>query len=286
MDRVSIRGVVEMSRTLFIGDSHTMGYHSDLNKYGAGSFSQWNDNNYAEIYSELNDKPVIIYALSGASNRLYTDWLKSMFEKYNDIDEVFISLAAFNRFIIAFDDLNNEECIDVDWFQHKLENSTDTIHRYMDAIVRDDVMQLLNKSTYKDYDNYPGVEFSADKGLISPDLRKHTFMQVKLFFDLNTFTEKKEFLNSIYTWDNICADNGATLNLFNFTDRVKFPTKFDYYGKLKNTKIATKTVESYMRQLGIDHLNFLIEDKEHYNKEYHTLVAKNYIPWLKKLKNY
>ena len=97
-----------MSRTLFIGDSHTMGYHSDLNKYGAGSFSQWNDNNYAEIYSELNDKPVIIYALSGASNRLYTDWLKSMFEKYDDIDEVFISLAAFNRFIIAFDDLNNE----------------------------------------------------------------------------------------------------------------------------------------------------------------------------------
>lgn len=275
-----------MSRTLFIGDSHTMGYQSVPNSKGLGSFSQWNDNNYAEIYSELNNKPVVVYALSGATNRLYTDWLKSMFETYTDIDEVFICMAAFNRFVIAADDLSNEEAIPVDWFQYKLDNSTDMIHRYMDGVVKDNTLQLLNKSIYSDYDKFPGIEFSSEDGLIKPDIRKHSYMQVKLFFELNTFLEKREFLQSVYAWDNICADNNAKLHLFNFTDRLKFPTKFDYYGKLKNTKVAGKTVESYLRQTGIDHKNFFIEDNEHYNKDYHDLVAKHYIPWLKQQKNY
>ena len=275
-----------MGRTLFIGDSHTMGYKSAASGSGLGSFSQWNDNNYAEIYSELTGKPVVIYALSGATNRLYTDWLKTMFDMYDDIDEVFICLASFNRFIIAHDDITKEECIPTDFFTYKLDNSSDNIHRYMDGIVRDNVMQLLNKSVYDDYDKYPGVEFSVEDGLISPDLRKHTYMQVKLFFELNTFVEKREFLNSVYTWDNLCADHGANLHLFNFTERLKFPTQFDYYGKLKNTKIATKTVEAYTKQMGFDHSKYLIEDKEHYNKDYHDLVAKHYIPWLQSLKKF
>lgn len=275
-----------MGRTLFIGDSHTMGYKSAASGSGLGSFSQWNDNNYAEIYSELTGKPVVIYALSGATNRMYTDWLKTMFDMYDDIDEVFICLASFNRFIIAHDDISKEECIPTDFFTYKLDNSTDNIHRYMDGIVRDNIMQLLNKSVYDDYDKYPGVEFSVENGLISPDLRKHTYMQVKLFFELNTFVEKREFLNSVYTWDNLCADKGADLHLFNFTERLKFPTQFDYYGKLKNTRIATKTVEAYTKQLGFDHNKYLIEDKEHYNKDYHDLVAKHYIPWLQSLKKF
>jgi len=273
-------------RTLFIGDSHTMGYKSVPDKNGLGSFTQWNDNNYAEIYSEYNKKPVVIYALSGATNRLYTDWLKSMFEKYDDIDDVFICLSSFNRFIIAIDDLTNEETLPIDWFQYKLDNSTDTVHRYMDGIVRDKTMQLLNKSTFADYDNFPGIEFSGEDGLITPDIRKHTYMQVKLFFELNTYLEKREFLNSVYTWDNICKDHGAQLHLFNFTNRLKFPSDLSYYGKLKNTKVATKTVETFLSGLGINHKDYLIEDKEHYNTEYHELVAKNYIPWLKTLKNY
>jgi hypothetical protein len=275
-----------MGRTLFIGDSHTMGYKSVPNSKGIGSFTQWNDNNYAEIYQGITGKPIVIYALSGASNRIYTDWLRTMFDMYDDIDEVFICLASFNRFIIAHDDITKEECIPSDFFTFKLDNSTESIHRYMDGIVRDDVMQLLNKSIYSDYDKYPGVEFSSEDGLITPDIRKHSYMQVKLFFELNTYIEKRDFLNCIYTWDNICADHGANLHLFNFTNRLKFPSTFDYYGKLKNTRIANKTVETYLKQMGIDHSQYLIEDREHYNKQYHEFVAKNYIPWLQTLKKF
>jgi hypothetical protein len=271
---------VVKNRVLFIGDSHTMGYKSVLGKSGVGSFSQWNENNYAHIYGELENRPTVIYAMSGATNRLYTDWLKSMFETYDDISDVFICLAAFNRFTIAIDDLRDEDCIPVDHFRYKMEDDTEMLHRYFDSVIKDNRMQLMNKSTFKDYDNFPGAEFSEEHGLVKPDLRKNTFMQVKLFFELNTFIEKRDFLNSVYSWDNICADNGANLHLFNFTERLRFPKKFDYYGKLKATKIAPKTVEKYFTERYVNHENYLIEDKEHYNYDYHDKVAKEFIPWL------
>ena len=50
-----------------------MGYKSLPEKFGVGSFSQWNENNYAQIYGEIENRPTVIYAMSGASNRLYTD---------------------------------------------------------------------------------------------------------------------------------------------------------------------------------------------------------------------
>jgi len=271
---------VVKNRILFIGDSHTMGYKSKPGKQGVGSFSQWNENNFAQIYGEENNQPIVIYAMSGATNRLYTDWLKSMFQTYNDISDVFICLAAFNRFIIAIDDLRDEGCVPLDYFRYKLPDDTESLHRYFDVVINNNRMQLLNKSTYNDYDNFPGAEFNEDDGLIKPDLRKNTFMQVKLFFELNTFIEKREFLNAVYTWDNICADHNANLHLFNFTERLKFPKQFDYYGKLKTTKVAPKTIEKYFSERYINHENYFIEDKEHYNYEYHKKIAQEYIPWL------
>ena len=40
-----------MTRTLFIGDSHAHGYYEIDNKISA-----WQDNNYAEIYADENNK--------------------------------------------------------------------------------------------------------------------------------------------------------------------------------------------------------------------------------------
>ena len=84
-----------MSKTLFIGDSHTVGYQTIEGKVGPGSYSFWNDNNYCEQYSNLHNKPVIIYAQPGAVNSLYTNWLKTSFEKHPDIDEVYILFGSF-----------------------------------------------------------------------------------------------------------------------------------------------------------------------------------------------
>ena len=44
-----------MGRTLFVGCSHTMGYREDAPK---DQPNVWRDNNYAEIYSQINDKKI------------------------------------------------------------------------------------------------------------------------------------------------------------------------------------------------------------------------------------
>ena len=65
-----------MARTLFLGDSHTCGYDTLPGQIGPGSFSVWQDNNYAELYAKEHNKNVIVYAMPGSNNRAYSDWRK------------------------------------------------------------------------------------------------------------------------------------------------------------------------------------------------------------------
>ena len=71
-----------MSRTIFLGDSHTCGYKVDSNRVP----TYWSKNNYAEIYSQLNNKAVAIYGFPGGCNRKYPTWIRAMLDYYDDID--------------------------------------------------------------------------------------------------------------------------------------------------------------------------------------------------------
>ena len=155
------------------------------------------------------------------------------------------------------------------------------IDRYCDQTIQNEKIQLFQKSRDNDYGNFPGIDIDMRKGLRTPNLRKNTYMEVKLFFELNTFLEKRDFLLDVYVWDRMCAEHGAKLYLFNFTERLKFPSNFEYYGKLNNTVIASKTVEAYLADTLIDHTKFYLEDNEHYNREYHKYISDKYLPWLK-----
>ena len=272
-----------MSRTLFIGDSHSCGFVAVPGKVGNGSYTTWNDNNYVLSYSQLNNKPAAVYAMSGAPNQLYVNWLKSMFEKYNDIDEVFLLLAPLNRFIIACSNDFAKTVVPVNHFTIEIDCGYPSVDAYSDTILNNDSFQLLNKPTYDDYNNFPGIEFHPDRGLISPNLRKNTYMEVKTFFEMNTHLEQRQYFQDIYTWDNICADNGAKLYLFNMSSRAVLPEYNNYYGKLKVTTIASTTIQDYFASKFIDHTKYYLADKEHYNKQFHDLIATQYIPWLKSL---
>jgi hypothetical protein len=221
--------------------------------------------------------------MAGVNNRVYTDWLTSMFKEYQDIDEVFLCIAPLNRFTIGFDNELSDDVISVDHFKLKCDSSNPLVSRYVDNTVVDDKLQLFNKPTYDDYSKFPGINLSAEKGLLEPDLRKHTYMQVKLFFELNSFLEKKDLGLQIFAWDRLCFENNAKLYIFNFTERLKFPEVYNYYGKLKATTVAPKTVEKFFADKNIDHTKYFIEDNEHYNKDYHDLIATKYLPWLKTL---
>lgn len=271
-----------MAKSLFLGDSHTCGYKS----YPDQSFSMWNKNNYAEQYSDINNKDVLIYAESGVPFRMFSDWLSTMFSRNNDIDEVFICLSPFNRFIIACDDITSADTLPTDHFIYEIDPKDSKIQRFFDEPVNGDKLQLFQKTIYQDYESMPELQFSNETGLIKPDIRKSPYVQVKTFFEMNTYLEKRDFLSAIYMWDNMCADNGADLYLFNFKDRMIFPKYNDYYGKLKNTTISEKTVEAFFRQKHIDHSKYYTEDNEHYNEDYHLMIAEIFLPWLKTQKKY
>ena len=63
------------------------------------------------------------------------------------------------------------------------------IDRYIDEIISEEYFQLYQKPTNDDYEKFPGLNFSYDKGLIDPDIRKSSYMQIKTFFELNTHLE-------------------------------------------------------------------------------------------------
>ena len=272
-----------MSRTLFIGDSHTAGVKTIPGQYGPGSFSSWQENNYADIYAELNNKETVVYAMSGSCNLVYTDWLTTMLRKYPDIDEVFIQMTPLNRFVLAHDTMLGKDTVPVDLFTAEDTSTNPLIKHYIDNAIVEDRFQLYNKPHNDDYAAFPGLDFSYDEGLKTPDIRKNTYMQIKLFFEMNTHLEQRQFFRDQYMWDSICADRGIKLYTFNMTSRVKLPKETDFYGKLKSTTRSTVTVEDFFAKRHIDHTKFYIEDKEHYNKDYHTKIAEMFIPWLKSL---
>ena len=269
-----------MSRTLFIGDSHTIGYKTIAEKIGPDSWSYWNDNNYAEIYSEINNKNIVIYAQPGATNNLYTVWLASMFQKYSDIDEVFLCLAPLNRITLSFDPDLKFNVEPLDHFMYEHSESTEKCRKFSDKPIAGNTVQILQIPTADDYKKIPSNGFSAEHGLTSPDLRKDSYMSVKLFYECNTVLEKREFLLNMYAWDKICTENNAKLYVFNFRTRGVWPEQSNYFGKV-DLKRADQSVEQYLNTLGHKAEDYFIEDKEHFNNQYHKLIATEYLTWLK-----
>jgi len=272
-----------MTRTLFIGDSHTCGYKTIPGEQGLGSFSVWNENSYVEEYAKLHNKKAVVYAMPGANNRSYADWLGSMFKKYDDIDEVIILMSSLNRFILGFNEKLDPTVVPIDEFTHyEGTNKNKTVDRYLDQIISGDYLQLYQKPHEGDYEKFPGLKFSYEDGLGEPNIREASYMQIKTFFELNTHLEQRDFFKDIYTWDNMCADKNIPLYLFKMRERTFFPEEWNFYGDLKVTKIAEKSVEQYFADKNINHESYFEEDKEHFNQSYHQLIATKFLKHLTK----
>lgn len=264
--------------TLFLGDSHTCGYQTVADKTGIGSYSAWNDNNYAERYAHLYDTDVAVYAMPGATNDSYTNWLRVLLNYHENVDKVYILLSGFNRFCIAGNTKGVDETpIPVNHFTRKVSESNRVI-RYADDTISGDNILLYQKPISDDYSNFVPLQWSTEDGLVSPDLRKNTYMEVKTFYELNTHLEQQNFLKNVFLWDTMCKNNNAELYLFKMTDRLVFPKNIHYYGTCLNTWMAKDSVETFFRNKNLDHTRFYLEDQEHYNIDYHTMIADKFIP--------
>jgi hypothetical protein len=269
-------------KTLFLGDSHTCGYQSDAISVSSNC-SSWNDNNYAEFYAKENNKQSLVYAMPGACNRLYPDWITTMLSKHPDIDEIFVLLTSWNRFIISSNDSLSDEVLPVDHFVHHHGSKHNLVEFYYDVVIKDNRLQLLNKPTVEDFENKVSLNFSEHNGLITPDIRKNNFMEVKLYFDLNTHLEQRDFFKDILIMDTICNNHNCKMYVFQMTDRISFPTNLNFYTELKATKYSPISVEKFFKKRFINHKKFYISDNEHYDEEYHKLIATMFIPWLKSI---
>ena len=265
-----------MAVNIFIGDSHTSGYVGIVSDNENENCLAWQDNNYAKIYGEITGQKSVIYAHPGANHDAYANWLKFLLDKYNDVNNVFICLRGFNRFTIAGWHTPITEPLPVDHFTIQ-EISEDLCDCYRDLTVVDGFFQEYQKTIPQDYDKYVQIKFDQAKGLLAPDLRKNTFMEVKTFMELNTHLEIQNFLKNVFIWDNLCRIKNVTLHIFCIKNQVILPNAIEYYSSFTNTKVANTTVEDFFAMKNIDHKKYLLNDYEHYNYEYHKLIAEKYI---------
>lgn len=265
-----------MSRTLFIGDSHTMGYVETLDN----SFKIWQSNNYAEIYARENNKQVVIAASSGCGNREYVNFLAYALKKYNDIDEVFIQSTYWGRFPIAINPtLNEKEILPLDFYMQD-EESNDLIDRFSLGLVqRDNYMQIYLKPSAEDFD----IEYIRNTSpSLQPSVRHSSYMYIKMYHYLQTHLEQQDYFKDIFMCDTLCHFKNIKLHLWNINERCFIPPEtFNFYSDLKATIITDIDARAHLYStLNVD-IDNEKADLEHYNYNSHDLIAKHFIPYLR-----
>ena len=76
-----------------------------------------------------------------------------MFEKFDDITEVYICLAPLNRMVISFDPKWDNEAVPTKHFTLEHQESTDLIRKLSDQPVVGETVQILTNVTGDDYQN-------------------------------------------------------------------------------------------------------------------------------------
>lgn len=268
-----------MSRTLFIGDSHSMGYvgHEML-----PSFEVWQNNNYAEIYAEQTGKPVVIMASAGCDNKEYVNFLAYAFKKYNDIDEVFIQSTYWGRFALAINpDLDEKQIFPLDFFIEQ-DHSSPGIDRYSIGMVQQDkYMVAYAKPTPDDYKTLPyNLKTNPNN---RPLLQRTPHLYIQMYHYGQTHLEQQDYMRNILICDTLCKNNNAKLHVWNINERCFIPKEStSFYTPLSVTKIADVDAVSFLERTGLSVENDKV-DSEHYSNEVHTLIANHYIPYLRTL---
>jgi hypothetical protein len=266
-----------MSKILFIGDSHSMGY-KDQNL--DSNFCIWQENNYAEIYAKRNNKQVVIMAAGGLGNREYVNFLAHALNTHNDISEVFIQSTYWGRFALAINpDLNEKAIFPLDFFidQHE---SSELITRYALGFVQQDrYLQAYAKPFAQDYDNSPYNKKTSHT--VQPSIRHLPYLYVQMYHYLQTHLEQQDYFRDMLLCDTLCRRKNIKMHLWNINDRCFIPKETtNFYAPLENTSVTDIDALSFIKQFSKKDLETEKVDSEHYNEYVHQLIAEHYIPYL------
>ena len=285
-----------MGRTLFLGDSHSSGFDVDRKDDQSFVSNFWSKNNYAEIYSNIHNKPVVIYAIPGASNKKYPVWLRAMFDHYNDIDEVFIQSTYWGRCTLAVSkNLDTGDGMAANHFSKLLKHfsndsntksfdstGTPLIERWEDLALAGNYIEMpitLRPNLCPEYNGFDHDEIYS----IKPKIMVESYAYTKLWHENVTHLQYRDYCGDLYIIDNICKDYGIQWHLWSINDRVEMPNNINFYGKIQNCIRSTTSAQKYIKNMHKIDIDKSTLDGEHYSYDMHEIIAKEYIPYIKNL---
>jgi hypothetical protein len=269
-----------MSRTIFIGDSHSAGYVKDL---GSDVPTFWNENNYAEIYSKLNSIESAIYALPGGCNRKYPVWVSYLLDEYN-VDRIFLQSTYWNRYLIAHDgNLDLGESLTKDHFVKRFDDTADgSVHRYTDMFFNEKRFELM-VGTYEElWTQFEGFKFAFDDPSSHYEIFEKKYKYTKLWHEALTHLQLRDYLSDLIVIDHMAMEKDIPVYVWNINNRVHIPQNKNLFGKFKKIKFAKKSAEDYLLEKHKMKIEKMQLDGEHYNMEVHEAIAEHYIPWIEK----
>lgn len=268
-----------MSRTLFIGDSHAHGYY-EIDK----TISAWQDNNYAEIYAKAHNKQVVIYSQPGGCNRKYPAWIKSMFDRYDDIDEVFVQSTYWNRFLLSCSrNLDVGETTNVDLYLDNDQPKDNLIDRYTDHRVTENYIEMIDQVRQDNYEDFKGFAFNDME--VTPDWAPfhEKYIYTKLWHELVTPLQYKDYCLDLLAIDTMCARRNIKWYQWSINNRVFVPENIELYGNFAAGTKAKTSAEGFLQL--VKGINIETDehrlDGEHYTTEIHKLIATEYLTYLK-----
>lgn len=265
-----------MGKTLFLGCSHTIGYNATV----TDKTNIWLENNYAEIYSKIFDKEVIVMALAGASNRLFPKFLAYALQNFNDIEEVYIQSTYWNRFPIAINpSLDEKTILPIDFFIRKQDSNNKKIFRFsIDIRHEKGYMENYSKPLPPDWTNFPYIKYTQP-WVAEPDTRRSSFLYFRMWHHSNTHLEQEDYFSYIALCDMLCTYNNIPLYVWNINNRCFIPKETkNFYTNLKSTKFSTIDAENFLK---LKKIKIDTTDGEHYTTDVHKAIAQYYIPFLK-----
>ena len=280
-----------LSRSLFIGDSHSSGYSmQDMDKPEPWP-KHWGQANYAEFYSTINNKEIVLYAQPNGCNKKYPLWLKSMFDKYDDIDEVFIQSTYWGRDLLAASkNLDIGDGIKSNHFMVPAEKydgipfeKSKLITRWTDHQVTDDyVEKCVRTAPDSKHLEYKGFDFDElENGMDITTAKPYAY--VKLWHEHITHLQYRDYCSFLFIIDTLCKTYGVKWHLWNINERVVIPKQLDLYGTLENCIRTDVSAETFIKNKHNISIADKTSDGEHYETSVHDLIAKEFIPYLKEL---
>ena len=276
-DRLEMLINILMSRTL----SSAISMHTGITKLVI--LFAWQDNNYAEIYADENNKQVVIYSQPGGCNRKYPAWLKSMLDRYDDIDEVFIQSTYWNRFLLSCSrNLDVGETTNVDLYLDNDQPKDEKIERYTDHRVTENYIEMIDQVRQENYEEFKGFFFDDMK--VKADFKPfhEKYIYTKLWHELVTL-QYKDYCLDLLAIDTMCARRNIKWYQWSINNRVFVPDNVHLYGEWLVGKRATSSAEGYLqlsKAINIETDEHRI-DAEHYTKQIHELIAKDYLNYVK-----